>query len=86
MFVTISSIIDTATDDLLASGTQDDGVFELRGERTLVVAQRGVGVNNLLVTKVLQGHLILALSDTIQPTTTESESAEVLLDHIQQGL
>ena len=50
------------------------------------VTEWRVGLYNSWVTQVLQCHQVLGLSQTVQPAATESQSAKVIVDDIQEML
>lgn len=77
-------IVGASADNLLASGTQHNGVLELSGVAALDVTQWRVRIYDLLVAQILQSHLVLALAQAVQPPLAEGQRAEVLLDHVQQ--
>lgn len=79
-------VIVTTRDDFLASGTKDKGVLELSSVTTLDVNERRVSLNCVLITEILQGHLILGAADAIQPTLAERQSAKVFVDCVEKRL
>lgn len=80
------SVVVSPAHHLLAGGPEQDGVLELSGVAALGVAERGVRVHDTQVAQVLQGHQVLALAQTVQPTPAERQRAEVLVDDVQQVL
>lgn len=85
-FTSVALIVVSARDDLLASGSEEDGVLELRGVAALDVAERRVGVHDSLVAEILQRHGVAGGARALQPALAEGESAEVLVDRVQQLL
>ncbi len=65
------SVVVSAAHDFLTRRSEQDGVFELSRVRALGVTERGVGVDDAQVTQVLQGHQILAFTQTVEPAATE---------------
>lgn len=81
MHMYVSVVVSTAH-DFLACRSEQDGVFKLSRVRALGVTQRGVGVDDAQVTQVLQGHQVLAFTQTVEPAATERQGAEVLVHHV----
>lgn len=81
MHMYVSVVVSTAH-DFLACRSEQDGVFELSRVRALGVTQRGVGVDDAQVTQVLQGHQVLAFTQTVEPAATERQGAEVFVHHV----
>lgn len=79
-------IIISSGDNLLARGSEHNGVFVLRRVTALDVAERWVGVDYLLVTQVLECHLVLGGAGAVQPALAERQRAEVGVDQTQQVL
>lgn len=80
------SVVVSPAHHLLAGGPEQDGVLELSGVAALGVAEGRVGVHDAQVAQVLQRHQVLALAQTVQPAAAERQSAEVLVDDVQQVL
>ncbi len=59
-------------------------MFKLSGVAAFGITQWRVRVDQPDVTQVFQGHEVLGFTEAIQPATTESQGAEVFVDHIQQ--
>lgn len=78
------SVVVSPAHHLLAGGPEQDGVLKLSGVAALGVAQRGVGVHDAQVAQILQGHQVLALAQTVQPTAAECQRPEILVDDIQK--
>lgn len=86
MFVWPLSVVRAATDHLLAGGPQHHGVLVLGRVAALDVAERRIGLHDLLVTQVLQRHQVLGLAQSVQPAATERQRPEVLVDDVQKLL
>lgn len=56
----------------------------LGGVAALDVTEGWVWIYEAKVTQILQRHQVLALTQAVQPATAECQSAEVLIDHVQQ--
>lgn len=79
-------IIISSGDDLLAGGSEHDGVFILCRVATLDVAEGWVRIDYLLVAQVLECHLVFGGSGAVQPALAERQCAEVGVDQTQQVL
>lgn len=82
----VVSVVIAPTHHLLAGGPEQDGVLKLSGVAAPCVTEGGVGVHDAQVAQVLQGHQVLALTQTVQPASAESQRAKVLVDDVQQVL
>lgn len=82
----VGSVVISPAHHLLASGSEEDGVFELSGVAALGVTERRVRVHDAQVTQVLQGHQVLAFTEAVQPASAEGQRAKFLVNHIQQVL
>ena len=72
--------------NLLAGRPQDERVLELSRVAALDVAERRVLIDDASVTQVPQGHQVLSLAESVEPTAAECKRAEVVVDHAQQLL
>lgn len=77
-------IIISTRKNLLAGWTQDESMLKLCCVAALDITQRWIGVDDANIAQVFQSHEVLALAQTIQPTSTECQGAKVLVDHIQK--
>lgn len=77
-------VVVPAGDDLLAGGAQDERVFELGCVAALDVAEWRIRVDDALIAQVLQRHLVLCCAGPVQPSLAERQSAEVLVDGVEQ--
>ncbi len=74
-------VVIALADYLLASGSEEKGVFILGSVAPFHITQGRVCINYTGVAETPQSHQILGLSKTVQPPTTESQRPEILVDH-----
>ena len=80
------SIVVAAGEHLFTRRPEQKGVLELRCVAALDVAQWRVWIDYAEVAEVLQGHEVLRLAESIQPSPAEGQCAEVLVDGTKQLL
>ena len=78
------SIIIAATYHFFAGRPQQDRVLELSRVASFNVAQRRVRIDDAFIAQILEGHQVLGLSESVEPTATEGQRTEVLIDDAQQ--
>lgn len=82
----VSELIVVATrNNFFACWSQYNCVLVLSRIRSFDVAQRWVCFNDTFVAQILQCHLVFGGTGTVQPTLTERQCAEILVDRIQQA-
>lgn len=76
-------VVISARYDLLASGSEQDGVLKLRCVAALDVAERRVGIDYAFVAQVLQRHGVASRARALQPPLAECQGPEVFVDQVQ---
>jgi hypothetical protein len=61
-------------------------VLELSSVASLNVTKRRIGIDDSNITQILQCHQVFAFSQSVQPSATEGQCAEILVDDVQKML
>jgi len=80
----LSLEIISAGKNLLASGSENEGMFILSHITSFNVTKRRIRMNDAEINQILQRHQVLFLSSAIKPPSAKWQSVEMLINVGQQ--